>query len=80
MKNKEIYKTFTVTSTDMSGDHTQATAPRGYVQASDHAKRLLESGHTNVQITISYNISAETTLPETTGRKFDHVATNGEPV
>lgn len=56
MKNKEIYKTFTVTSTDMSGDHTQATAPRGYMQASDHAKRLLESGHSNVEITITYEM------------------------
>lgn len=80
MKNKDIHKTFTVTSTDMSGDLTQATAPRGYVQASDHAKRLLESGHTNVQITIRYNIGVETTLPETNGRKFDHIAPNGEPV
>lgn len=54
MKNKQINKTFKVISKDQGGDQCEAIAPRGYVQAGDHAKFLLEHGHTEVHIKITY--------------------------
>lgn len=54
MKNTEIIKTFKVVSNDQQGNKREAIAPRGYVQASDYAKRELECGHNDVQIIIDY--------------------------
>lgn len=55
MKNKDLNKTFSVMSTDPASQKVYITeCPRGYVQACDHAKSLLEAGHMHVQISITF--------------------------